>query len=224
MKKIMNIATPKLPYLKTLVFSTFALFAFSCQNDDMDIPMQEANSVALYEILEANTDGNSNKTLGARQGSPKKGEDPIALIAIENGGFDELVDALMYVDEELNAGLVNLFLNGKDQYTVFAPTDTAFFNLYNALDPNGGIDSIRDLPSDLVLNVLLYHVTDGRRASNSVLPKSNNSKMIETLLGQTFSVDSSGMITANNSSSMIIAADISASNGIIHVIDSVLIP
>ena len=90
MKKIMNIATPKLPYLKTLVFSTLVLFAFSCQNDDMDIPMQEANSVALYEILEANTDGNSNKTSGARQGSPKKGEDPIALIAIENGGFDIL--------------------------------------------------------------------------------------------------------------------------------------
>ena len=219
----MNIATPKLPYLKTLVFSTFALFAFSCQNDDMDIPMQEANSVALYEILEANTDGNSNKTSGARQGSPKKDDPSIAAIAI-NGGFDELVDALLYVDEELNAGLVNLFLNAKDQFTVFAPTDTAFFNLYNALDPNGGIDSIRDLDSDLVLNVLLYHVTDGRRASNSVLPKSNNNKMIETLLGQTFSVDSSGTITANNSSSMIIAADISASNGIIHVIDSVLIP
>lgn len=224
MKKITNIATPKLPYLKTIVLSTFALFAFSCQTDDLD-PSMDESSAALYQILEANTDGASNKASGARQGAPKKGDESIAAIAIANGSFNELVDALLYVDEELNAGLVDLFLNGKDQYTVFAPVDSAFFNLYNALDPNGGIDSIRDLPAELVLNVLLYHVTDGRRASNSVLPK-NGSKTIETLLGETFSVDTSGMITAGNNSAKIVleAADISASNGIIHVIDSVLLP
>jgi uncharacterized surface protein with fasciclin (FAS1) repeats len=222
MKKITNIATPKLPYLKTIVLSTFALFAFSCQTDDLD-PSMDVSSASLYQILEANTDGASNKTSGARQGAPKKGDESIAAIAIANGNFNELVDALMYVDEELNAGLVDLFLNGKDQYTVFAPVDSAFFNLYNALDPNGGIDSIRDLPADLVLNVLLYHVTDGRRASNSVLPR-NGSKTIETLLGETFSVDTTGMITAGNSSSMIVDPNYSASNGIIHVIDSVLLP
>ena len=223
MKRITNIATPKLPYLKTLVLSTFALFAFSCQTEDLGTP-DEITSASLYQILEANSNGNANKTSGARNGAPKKDDISIAEIAI-NGGFNELVDALSYVDEELNAGLVNLFLNGKDQYTVFAPTDDAFMNLYSALDPNGGIDSVRDLPADLVLNVLLYHVTDGRRASNSVLPK-NGSKTIETLLGTTFSVDTSGMITAGNSSANIVldAADISASNGIIHVIDSVLLP
>lgn len=224
MKNITNVATPKLSYLKTIVLSAIALFAFSCQTEDLGTP-DDVSSASLYQILEANSNGNANKTSGSRKGAPQKGEISIAEIAI-NGGFNELVDALLYVDEELNAGLVNLFLNGKDQYTVFAPTDTAFFNLYNALDPNGGIDSVRDLPADLVLNVLLYHVTDGRRASNSVLPKNNNSKTIETLLGQTFSVDSSGMITAGNSTAMIVlaAADISASNGIIHVIDSVLLP
>ena len=223
MKNLFNFEIPNLPILKSIALSTIVLFAVSCQTDDMDVPVENSD-VALYKFFTNNTDGNSSKISGTRQGAPKKGDDPIAAIAI-NGGFDELVDALLYVDEELNAGLVNLFLNGKDQYTVFAPTDSAFFNLYNALDPNGGIDSIRDLPADLVLNVLLYHVTDGRRASNSVLPK-NGSKTIETLLGETFSVDSSGMITATNSSAMIVdgLADISASNGIIHVIDAVLIP
>lgn len=223
MKRIINISTPNLPYLKTIVLSATALFAFSCQTDDVDMPM-ETTSAALYQILEANTDGNSGKSSGSRNGAPQKGDSSIAEIAI-NGGFDELVDALLYVDEELNAGLVNLFLNGKDQYTVFAPTDDAFMNLYSALDPNGGIDSVRDLPADLVLNVLLYHVTDGRRAANSVVPK-RNTKTIETLLGQTFSVNTSGMITAGNSTANIVfeAANISASNGIIHVIDSVLLP
>lgn len=217
MKRITNIATPKLPYLKTIVLSTFALFAFSCQTDDLN-PSMDVSSASLYQILEANTNG-SNKTSGARQGAPKKGDESIAAIAIANGNFNELVDALLYVDEELNAGLVNLFLNGKDQYTVFAPTDSAFSNLYSTLE----INSIRDLPADLVLNVLLYHVTDGRRASNSVLPR-NGSKTIETLLGETFSVDTTGMITAGNSSSMIVDPNYSASNGIIHVIDSVLLP
>ena len=224
MKRITNIKTPNLPYLKTIVLSAIALFAFSCQTDDVDMPM-ETSSAALYQILEANTDGNSGKSSGSRNGAPQKGDSSIAAIAIASGSFNELVDALLYVDEELNAGLVNLFLNGKDQYTVFAPTDDAFMNLYSALDPNGGIDSVRDLPADLVLNVLLYHVTDGRRASNSVVPK-RNSKTIETLLGQTFSVNASGMITAGNSTANIVfeAANISASNGIIHVIDSVLLP
>jgi len=223
MKRIINISTPNLPYLKTIVLSAIALFAFSCQTDDVDMPM-ETSTAALYQILEANTDGTSGKSSGSRNGAPQKGDSSIAEIAI-NGGFDELVDALLYVDEELNAGLVNLFLNGKDQYTVFAPTDDAFMNLYSALDPNGGIDSVRDLPADLVLNVLLYHVTDGRRAANSVVPK-RNTKTIETLLGQTFSVNTSGMITAGNSTANIVfeAANISASNGIIHVIDSVLLP
>jgi uncharacterized surface protein with fasciclin (FAS1) repeats len=224
MKTLINFVAPKAFFLNAIALSTLSFFVFSCQNDDMDTPIQEANSVALFEILNANTDSNSSKASGERQGAPQKGDDPIAAIAI-NGGFDELVDALLYVDEELDAGLVNLFLNGKDQFTVFAPTDDAFFSLYSALDPDdtAGIDSVRDLPSDLVLNVLLYHVTEGRRASNSVVPK-KNSKTIETLLGNTFSVNASGMISAGNSNSTILVADISASNGIIHVIDSVLLP
>ena len=125
----------------------------------------------------------------------------------------------MYVDNELNAGLVNLFLYGKDQYTVFAPTDDAFMGLYKALD----IEDISDLPATLVLDVLLYHVTDGRRAANSVVPK-KNMKNIETLLEASFMVDNMGMITAIGNTAKITAADISANNGIIHVIDAVILP
>jgi len=150
-----------------------------------------------------------------------KGSESIAEIAINNG-FSELVGALQYVDAELDAGLVNLFLNGKDQYTVFAPTNDAFYGLYDALGED--VQGITDLPATLVLDVLLYHVTDGRRSANSVVPK-NNYKYIETLLeGATFMVDSSGMITATGNTANIVAADISASNGIVHVIDAVILP
>jgi transforming growth factor-beta-induced protein len=148
------------------------------------------------------------------------GDQPIAAIAI-GAGFSELVSALVYVDGAItpSPGLVNLFLNGTDQYTVFAPTNQAFMNLFDALK----VKKISDLPADLVLNVLLYHVTEGRRAANSVVPAANT-REITTLLGSTFSVDSKGMITAVGNTANIAAANISASNGIIHVIDAVILP
>jgi uncharacterized surface protein with fasciclin (FAS1) repeats len=152
--------------------------------------------------------------------SPRQGTDPIAQVAIANGGFSQLVDAMMYVDQELNAGLVNLFMNGTDQYTVFAPTDAAFNNLYTALN----IPNIRALPASLVLSVLQYHVTEGRRGSNSVVPR-NGSRTITTLLpNATFQVFPNLQIEAVGNTANIIAADIPASNGIIHVIDNVLFP
>ena len=223
MKNLLNFLAPKSYLLKSLTLTSLAFFAFSCQTEDLNVPANDS-SVALFQFLTANTDGNLNSSSSASKAAPKKGDQSIAAIAA-SGGFDELVDALKYVDEELNAGLVDLFANGKDQYTVFAPTDDAFHKLFMKLDPDGtaGITSVRDLPADLVLNVLLYHVTDGRRAANSVVPK-NGPKTIDTLLGESFSVDSNGMITAGGSSAMITMPDISASNGIIHVIDNVLLP
>lgn len=151
----------------------------------------------------------------------KKGDMSIAEIAlVDDGEFDELVAALVFVDENLGTGLVDMFLNGTDQYTVFAPVDAAFESLYTTLNV-GGID---ELDPNLVLNVLLYHVTDGRRAANSVVPK-NEPRTIETLLeGASFKVDSNGKIWAVGNEAMIATPNVSASNGIIHVIDSVLLP
>jgi len=173
------------------------------------------SSCTKEEIVSA-TEGNGVVELTEKSNAP--GAQPIAQIAID-AGFSELVSALVYVDTELNAGLVNLFLNGTDQYTVFAPTNEAFTNLYSAL----GVDSIDDLPADLVLSVLQYHVVEGRRASNSVVPKKNN-KTISTLLGVDFTVNPQAQITAVGNTANIVAANISASNGVIHVIDAVILP
>lgn len=191
-------------YLTLTSVTFFGLTSCSDGNDEMDV----IDTTSKIEY--------SSKSATA------KGDVSIAEIAIE-GGFSELVSALAYVDAERGAGLVNLFLNGKDQYTVFAPTNDAFMKLYNAL----GIESIEETNDpDLVLEILLYHVTDGRRIAKSVVPKKNY-KVIETLQGSTFMVDSMGKITATTASgdmAMITAADISASNGIIHVISEVIIP
>lgn len=184
----------------------FSLLFVSCEKQDLEESMStDLNASAAINEAKANP-------------APAPGDEPIAAIAIGQG-FNELVAALTYVDETLDAGLVNLFLNGTDQYTVFAPTDEAFQELYTALE----VENINDLEPELVLSVLLYHVTDGRRAANSVVPKKNY-RTIETLLGQTFKVNSQGTIMAANSSASITSANISASNGIIHVIDAVLLP
>jgi uncharacterized surface protein with fasciclin (FAS1) repeats len=187
----------------------------ACQK--AEVPgMTENSELPVFSIVK-----NHDYSQGTPQtGAARPGGDPIAQIAIANGGFSQLVDALMYVDQELNAGLVNLFLNGTDQYTVFAPTDAAFNSLYTALN----INSIRDLPASLVLSVLQYHVTEGRRGSNSVVPR-NGSRTITTLLpNATFKVFPNLQIEAIGNTANIILADISASNGIIHVIDNVILP
>lgn len=167
-------------------------------------------------------------TADAKQGAPAPGADPIAAIAID-GGFTELVAALTYVDEELDAELVDLFLNGTDQYTVFAPTNEAFENLYGLLSTvlQTEIDAITDVPAPVVLDVLLYHVTEGRRAANSVVPPRRD-RVITSLLGETFAVRADRTIrdglTGLRDDAAIDTPNISASNGIIHTIDQVLVP
>jgi uncharacterized surface protein with fasciclin (FAS1) repeats len=167
-------------------------------------------------------------TADAKRGAPARGTDPIAAIAID-GGFTELVAALTYVDEELDAELVELFLNGKEQYTVFAPTNQAFEDLYGLLTVvlETEIDAIDDVPAPIVLDVLLYHVTEGRRASNSVVPPRRD-RVITSLLGETFAVRPDLTIrdglTGLREDAAIDTPDISASNGIIHTIDAVMVP
>lgn len=188
------------------VFSLFGflLVAFlfsSCEKESVSESLETANFTASVSP------------------AAMKGAESIGEIAITNEDFEELVKALSYVDAELDTGLVPLFVSGTDQYTVFAPTDDAFGDLYDAL----GITSIEELPATLVRDVLLYHVTDGRRFSNSVVPP-KNPKEIETLLGESFYVNSDRSIDAIGNEGSIVVPDISASNGVIHIISSVLLP
>jgi uncharacterized surface protein with fasciclin (FAS1) repeats len=167
-------------------------------------------------------------TTASANRAPARGTESIAAIAI-GAGFDELVGALVYVDGELGTEIVNLFLNGTDQYTVFAPTNEAFQNLYGLLTAVLGvqIDEISDVPAAVVLDVLFYHVAEGRRAANSVVPR-RGERTITPLLGETFAVRTNLTIrdglTGLRTDAKIVGADISAKNGIIHVIDQVIVP
>jgi transforming growth factor-beta-induced protein len=152
------------------------------------------------------------------------GTDTIYDIASTNGNFTVLTNLLD------TTGL-DTVLDGKGQYTVFAPTDAAFTNLIAALVGAIGQEATDALLSDVdfLTNVLLYHVTDGRRFSNSVINK-NNMKAIETLFEGHYIWSKPSLMIVDESSLTGDAAivdglfNINASNGVIHVIDAVLIP
>jgi transforming growth factor-beta-induced protein len=145
--------------------------------------------------------------VAARQPEPTIVETALAVNA-QTGEFDHLIEAVV------RAGLVDA-LNGNRQLTVFAPTDAAFEDLFATL----GVSGVVAIPGDTLRAVLLYHVAPGERFSGDVLA----SARIRTL-GKGFLVPSVHDGSAWVNGARIVAADVDASNGVIHVIDAVLLP
>lgn len=137
----------------------------------------------------------------------KPGSSTIVEIVLQpDGEFDMLQAAVV------RAGLAGV-LNGQTQYTVFAPTDAAFVATLGVTDEAEALEVINALPLDALTNILLYHITPGRRTSTSVLA----APQYNTLNGK-------HLTRAELLAAGIAAVDISASNGVIHVINHVLIP
>jgi uncharacterized surface protein with fasciclin (FAS1) repeats len=126
------------------------------------------------------------------------------------GEFSTLIAALDA------AGLVSA-LDGKRQFTVFAPTDAAFAKLgLNA-------ENIGTLDIDFLTNVLLYHVAPGNRPAEDVVESTKirmlNKQFAAVEIGEP--VNGLGVYVGG---SEILDVDIFASNGVIHIVDSVLLP
>ena len=128
-------------------------------------------------------------------------------IAVSNPDFSILVDAVK------KAGLVDA-LSADGPFTVFAPTNEAFKNLFSQL----GVNGIKDLTAEQLTPILTYHVVSGKMMStdlsNTAVPTLNE--------GHKLKVDLSNGVMINDSK--VVAADIAGKNGVIHVIDKVLIP
>jgi transforming growth factor-beta-induced protein len=137
----------------------------------------------------------------------------VALAAnASTGEFSILIAALRAADPSIIRTL-----SGKGQYTVFAPTDAAFVSLLGELNLSAG----QVLGNQALLNkVLTYHVVRGERLAADVL----DSSRLRTLNGG-FVFQAGGVLTdANGRTATIVATDIEASNGVIHVIDRVILP
>lgn len=125
--------------------------------------------------------------------------------AIENGSFTTLVAAVTA------AGLVDT-LKGEGPFTVFAPTDAAFAAL-----PEGTVEALLADPEALA-KILTFHVIAGKVMSTDL----SDGMMATTVNGADVMVGTDGGVTVNAAN--VIIADVEASNGVIHAIDTVLIP
>jgi len=129
--------------------------------------------------------------------------------AVSNGSFKTLTAALQA------AGLVEA-LKGKGPYTVFAPTDEAFKKL-----PAGTVETLLKPENKAQLTkVLTYHVVSGNVMSGDLKGKTTNAKTVE---GSAVRIDASGNAVKVDDA-VVTQADVSASNGVIHVIDRVIMP
>ncbi len=125
--------------------------------------------------------------------------------AIAAGSFKTLVAAVEA------AGLVDT-LSSKGPFTVFAPTDEAFAKL-----PKGTVESLLKDKAKLT-SILTYHVVSGKVMSKDVM----NLKKAKTVQGQDIMIDTKSGVKVNNAN--VVKTDIETSNGVIHVIDTVILP
>jgi uncharacterized surface protein with fasciclin (FAS1) repeats len=125
--------------------------------------------------------------------------------AVQAGSFTTLVAAVKA------AGLVDT-LKGEGPFTVFAPTDEAFAKL-----PEGTVDGLlQDIPK--LKKILTYHVVSGKVMAADVV----GLKSAKTVEGSELKIDASSGVKINNAT--VVTPDVAADNGVIHIIDTVLLP
>lgn len=134
--------------------------------------------------------------------------DDIVDTAVAAGSFETLVAAVQA------AGLEET-LRGEGPFTVFAPTDEAFAAL-----PEGTVESLLEEENrDQLVSILTYHVIPGAVMSSDI---AGETLSVDTVEGSALAIDATDGVRVGEA--MVVTADIEASNGVIHVIDTVLIP
>ncbi len=137
--------------------------------------------------------------------------DDIPTVAVKAGQFKTLVKALEAAE------LVDA-LKGKGPFTVFAPTDDAFAKL-----PKGTLEELlKPENKEKLQSILLYHVVPGKYLSSDVRKLKSGTKVETLLKGKEVTITLNKDIFVDGAK--VIKADVMASNGVIHVIDKVILP
>ncbi|MDG1411826.1 MAG: fasciclin domain-containing protein [Acidimicrobiales bacterium] len=176
-----------------------SLLAASCGDDD-PVESSTADDMAEDDMAGDDMAGDDMAELGT-----------IVDVAVANGSFTILVAAVQA------AGLVDT-LSGDGPFTVFAPTDDAFADLLEVLGVTAD-ELLAD--TELLTSVLTYHVIAGEVPSTTVVTLDGQTAATVNGADVTISVEGD---TVQVNEANVIAVDVAASNGIIHVIDSVLLP
>ena len=175
------------------------------------------NSISMYISVEGGVSINKNTKVTSADIAAKNGVihvvDKVILppsvvnIALDNDNFSILVQAVV------KAGLVDA-LSGKGPFTVFAPTNAAFNELFAQLKISG-VDA---LTVEQLMPILTYHVVSGNVLSTAL----SNGNVPTLNAGKSLKVNLSGGVKINDSE--VVAANIQGSNGVVHVINKVLLP
>lgn len=185
----------KIALLKKLVlFTLLSVFVLSCDNDDGSVPMIPGDTQNIVE----------------------KAQDTDIL--------SSLVAALSKADENDDIDLIGT-LSGDGPFTVFAPTNEAFTNLLAGLE---GFNSLQDFDTpeekSLLATILTFHVISGTSARSSDLI---DGQTISTVQGEDLVFSVNGGVFIQDPTDIdagVVSADIETNNGIVHVIDKVLVP
>jgi uncharacterized surface protein with fasciclin (FAS1) repeats len=184
----------------------------ACGDDDDDTAGTEAPDTTAAAVdttaAMADTTSMSDTTTMADEGD-------IVDTAVAAGGFSTLVTAVQA------AGLEET-MRGEGPFTVFAPTDDAFAAL-----PAGTLDQLLADPSGDLAGILTYHVVEGEVMAEDVAGL--DGQEVTTVNGATFTVNvgDDGSVTLTDAAGNevgVVQTDVDASNGVIHVIDGVLLP
>ena len=185
--------------LLALLFSV-SLIAAACGDDD---PVEEADDAAEPSDDEMTDDGMTEED---------EGPGTIVDVAVGAGSFETLVAAVT------EAGLVET-LSGDGPFTVFAPTDDAFAAALDAL----GLTAEELLAdTDTLTSILTYHGLLGSVSAEEAIALDGQS--VATINGAEIAISVVDGAVVINDSATVIQADVLASNGVIHVIDAVLLP
>ncbi|MGB7393103.1 MAG: fasciclin domain-containing protein [Pricia sp.] len=151
-------------------------------------------------------------------------DENIVEIAQGSPSLSVLVDALATADENEGTDLIGT-LSGDGPFTVFAPTNDAFTELLGSLDD---YDSLEDFESEeeraLLAEILRYHVINGTGALASTL---SDGQTITTLQGEDITISLDGGVfvqDASDDNAQVLEPDVIARNGVVHIIDKVLLP
>lgn len=186
--------------------SVLAMMAVACATTKSDVT--DAAADAQESVTDTRESGEGAASMGAATqaaADAMSSQASIVDVAMANGSFTTLITALKA------ANLVDT-LNGEGPYTVFAPTDAAFQKL-----PAGTVDSLLK-DTDKLSKVLTLHVVSGKAMAADVTGMSS----VTTLNGQELSIDTSEGVRVG--AATVVQADVGAKNGVIHVIDTVLLP
>lgn len=188
---------------------SLALFLGACASDDNETTVGTTSETTTTEATTSETTTEETTTTAAAVEA-----DDIVDTAVAAGQFTTLTTALQEAD------LVET-LKGEGPFTVFAPTDEAFAAL-----PEGTLDTLLADPSGDLTEILTYHVIPSEVFAADVVEL--DGQTVETVQGASLTVNVDGgnvsLTDVAGNTINVIDTDIEASNGVIHVIDGVLMP